>query len=80
LFDELTPKTLGMLCAIYEHKIFIQGLFWEINSFDQWGVELGKKLANNILKEINTEIKSDANLTNLSSSCISLIKKYQQNR
>lgn len=83
LFNELNPKTLGMLCAIYEHKIFIQGLFWQINSFDQWGVELGKKLASNILTEINKDVhnsKLDSKLTNLSSSSISLIKKYQQNR
>jgi len=45
LFDELTPETLGMLIALYEHKIFVQGVIWNINSFDQFGVELGKKLA-----------------------------------
>ncbi len=73
LFDELNPKNLGMLCALYEHKILIQGLFWEINSFDQWGVELGKKLANNILKDFqNNNIN-----TNKSSSTIELIKKYK---
>ena len=47
--DELTPYTLGMLLALYEHKIFVQGVVWNINSFDQCGVELGKKLANNII-------------------------------
>jgi glucose-6-phosphate isomerase len=52
LFDRLTPRTLGILIAMYEHKIFTQGVIWGINSFDQWGVELGKKLANNILKEL----------------------------
>ncbi|MCL2567610.1 MAG: glucose-6-phosphate isomerase [Alphaproteobacteria bacterium] len=52
LFKSLTPKTLGMLCALYEHKIFIQGLLWNINSFDQYGVELGKKLSLDILTDL----------------------------
>jgi glucose-6-phosphate isomerase len=55
----LTPKTLGSLIALYEHKIFVQGIIWNIFSFDQWGVELGKQLANSILEEINTkEVKN----------------------
>jgi glucose-6-phosphate isomerase len=53
LFNKLTPRTLGILIALYEHKIFTQGVIWRVNSYDQWGVELGKKLANIILKEIN---------------------------
>lgn len=53
LIDRLTPRSLGKLLAIYEHKILIQGLFWNVNSFDQWGVELGKKLAKNILKDMD---------------------------
>ena len=53
LFDTLDPKTLGSIIALYEHKIFVQGVVWNINSFDQWGVELGKKLANNILQELD---------------------------
>ena len=53
LFYTLDPKTLGTLIALYEHKIFVQGVIWDINSFDQWGVELGKVLAKNILDEIN---------------------------
>ncbi len=52
LFDQLDPKTLGSLIATYEHKIFVQGVIWNINSFDQWGVELGKQLASNILDEL----------------------------
>ncbi|EXJ15289.1 glucose-6-phosphate isomerase [Imhoffiella purpurea] len=52
LMDRLTPHTLGALVAFYEHRIFTQGIVWGINSFDQWGVELGKKLANVILDEI----------------------------
>ncbi len=53
LFYTLDPKTLGSLIALYEHKIFVQGVIWNLNSFDQWGVELGKVLASHILEEIN---------------------------
>jgi len=53
LFDTLDPKTLGAIVALYEHKIFVQGVVWNINSFDQWGVELGKQLAKSILHELN---------------------------
>lgn len=52
LFRKLTPKMLGMLVAFYEHKVFVQGIIWNINSFDQWGVELGKQLARKILPEL----------------------------
>ena len=55
LFKQLTPKTLGSLIAMYEHKIFVQGAIWNIFSFDQWGVELGKQLANKILPELGTD-------------------------
>ncbi|QKJ61823.1 glucose-6-phosphate isomerase [Flavobacterium sp. M31R6] len=55
LIQKLTPKSLGSLIAMYEHKIFVQGIIWNIFSFDQWGVELGKQLANSILDEINTK-------------------------
>ncbi|HEX8325483.1 MAG TPA: glucose-6-phosphate isomerase [Tepidisphaeraceae bacterium] len=54
LIQQLTPYTLGQLIALYEHKIFVQGIIWNINSFDQWGVELGKQLANKILPELET--------------------------
>ena len=50
--DSLTPRRLGSLIALYEHKVFVQGVIWRINSFDQWGVELGKQLAGVILKEL----------------------------
>ncbi len=53
LFYTLDPKTLGSLIALYEHKIFVQGVIWNLNSFDQWGVELGKVMAKEILDEIN---------------------------
>jgi len=52
LMDTLAPATLGALIALYEHKVFVQGTIWGINSFDQWGVELGKVLAKNIESEL----------------------------
>jgi glucose-6-phosphate isomerase len=52
LIDELSPRALGQLIALYEHKIFVQGVIWNVNSFDQWGVELGKQLANALLPEL----------------------------
>ena len=55
MFQKLTPRTLGALIALYEHKIFTQGIIWNINSFDQWGVELGKQLAKSILPELADE-------------------------
>lgn len=53
LFRALTPRTLGSIIAMYEHKIFVQGVIWDINSFDQWGVELGKQLADTIFKQLS---------------------------
>lgn len=66
LFRQLTPRTLGSLIAIYEHKIFVQGIIWNIFSFDQWGVELGKVLAKKILPELSSvqEITSHDSSTN----------------
>jgi glucose-6-phosphate isomerase len=66
LFKKLTPETLGMLIALYEHKIFTQGVIWNINSFDQMGVELGKQLANTILPELvdNRPVSSHDSSTN----------------
>ncbi|KAM0791057.1 phosphatidylinositol N-acetylglucosaminyltransferase subunit gpi1 [Microbotryomycetes sp. NB124-2] len=72
LFQKLTPKTLGSLIAMYEHKIFVQGCIWGINSFDQMGVELGKVLAKTILAQLG-----DANkVVNHDSSTTGLIKHY----
>ena len=73
LLTKLTPRSLGMLIALYEHKIFVQGIIWNLNSFDQWGVELGKKLTKNILTEIG---QSDP-VTNHDSSTNSLINYYK---
>jgi glucose-6-phosphate isomerase len=66
LFKQLTPRTLGSLIAMYEHKIFVQGIIWNVYSFDQWGVELGKQLANQILPELsgNEEVTSHDSSTN----------------
>ncbi|HIQ07753.1 MAG TPA: glucose-6-phosphate isomerase [Thiotrichaceae bacterium] len=55
VLDCLTPRSLGSLLVMYEHKIFVQGIIWNLNSYDQWGVELGKKLARNILDELESE-------------------------
>ena len=66
MFKLLTPRTLGSLVAMYEHKIFVQGVIWNVFSFDQWGVELGKQLANQILPELvgNKEVTSHDSSTN----------------
>ncbi|MBZ5856277.1 glucose-6-phosphate isomerase [Flavihumibacter profundi] len=66
LLKQITPYSLGQLIAIYEHKIFVQGIIWNIFSFDQWGVELGKQLANKILPELtdNTQVNSHDSSTN----------------
>jgi glucose-6-phosphate isomerase len=56
LFNQLTPRTLGRLIALYEHKVFVQGVIWNVNSFDQWGVELGKQLAKAILPELTAPL------------------------
>ncbi len=74
LFSKLTPKTLGMLIAFYEHKVFVQGIIWNLNSFDQWGVELGKQLARGILPELQ---KSD-DTTNHDASTNGLINYCKQ--
>ena len=74
LFDVLTPRNLGKLVAIYEHKIFVQGCIWGINSFDQWGVELGKELANDVL-DILSGNKSDKKLDSSSTGQLKFIKK-----
>ncbi len=66
MFEQLTPKTLGSLIALYEHKIFTQGAIWDLNPFDQWGVELGKQLAKKILPELdqNEEVNTHDSSTN----------------
>jgi glucose-6-phosphate isomerase len=73
LFQKLTPRVLGSLIAMYEHKIFVQGIVWNINSFDQWGVELGKQLAKKILPELSGSQKVSAH----DSSTNGLINYYK---
>jgi glucose-6-phosphate isomerase len=72
LLEEITPKSLGALIAVYEHKVFVQGVIWNINSFDQWGVELGKQLDQKILDTIHgkTSIESHDPSTQM------LLKRY----
>jgi len=77
LADRLTPATLGALVALYEHKIFTQGTIWRINSFDQWGVELGKALANRIIPELAAA--GDPKLAH-DSSTNTLIRYYRTHR
>jgi glucose-6-phosphate isomerase len=76
LIPELTPNTLGQLIALYEHKVFTQGAVWNINSFDQWGVELGKKLASDIIPELDAE---EPNLGH-DSSTNALIRRFRRLR
>jgi glucose-6-phosphate isomerase len=76
LYPRLTPDTLGALIALYEHKIFTQGAIWDINSFDQWGVELGKQLA----KVILPELRGDEPVESHDSSTNGLITYYKRCR
>ena len=73
LMETLTPKTLGSLLALYEHKIFVQGVIWQLNSFDQWGVELGKVMGNEVLAVMDGQSSED-----LSCSTLNLIKRFQE--
>ena len=77
LADELTPAVLGQLVALYEHKVFTQGAIWRINSFDQWGVELGKALAGRIAPEL--ESREEPTLGH-DSSTNALIRRYRRLR
>ncbi|HMU73166.1 MAG TPA: glucose-6-phosphate isomerase, partial [Ferruginibacter sp.] len=76
LLKQITPYTLGQLVAMYEHKIFVQGVIWNIYSFDQWGVELGKVLANKILPELD----GDGNIDSHDGSTNGLINAYKRMR
>jgi glucose-6-phosphate isomerase len=77
LADHLTPGKLGSLIALYEHKVFVQGVIWNINSFDQWGVELGKVLANRIVAELDRAATPDLKHD---SSTNTLIRRYVRDR
>jgi glucose-6-phosphate isomerase len=74
LFNQVDPKTLGALVAMYEHKVFVQGAIWGVNSFDQWGVELGKELGNQVLEKL---VNTDASL-NFDASTNQLISKFRK--
>ena len=76
LVKKVDPFTLGTLIALYEHKIFVQGVIWNIYSFDQWGVELGKQLANQILPELSDKLP----VTSHDSSTNGLINSYKKMR
>jgi glucose-6-phosphate isomerase len=76
LFPKLTPEMLGQLVALYEHKVFVQGVVWNINSFDQWGVELGKQLA----KAIIPDLQDGSEISSHDSSTTSLIKMIRELR
>jgi glucose-6-phosphate isomerase len=76
MVDKITPRTLGSLIAMYEHKIFVQGIVWNVNSFDQWGVELGKQLASKILPEL----EGTGEVTSHDASTNGLINRYKARR
>ncbi len=77
LCEEITPRVLGALIALYEHKVFVQGKIWGLNSYDQWGVELGKQLAATVLQELNSGAPGahDSSTSNLMSYCIDRFSK-----
>jgi glucose-6-phosphate isomerase len=77
LLDRVTPRSLGMLVALYEHQFFVQGVVWRVNSFDQWGVELGKVLAGSILGEIKDHYTDrDVDLSRHDGSTRALIERF----
>jgi len=76
LLDELSPRSLGALIALYEHKVFAQSVIWNINAFDQWGVELGKQLANRILPELEGAVAAAGH----DASTTGLIRHYKARR
>ena len=77
LLEKLTPAALGKLVALYEHNVFTRGAIWQINSFDQWGVELGKVLAQRIIPELTNESESELRHN---SSTNALIRRYRKFR
>ena len=78
LYRKLDPRTLGMIIALYEHKVFVQGVIWGINSFDQWGVELGKQLAKTILPELKSGPAQGAHDSS-TAGLIAAIREMRQN-
>jgi glucose-6-phosphate isomerase len=78
LMQQLDPHSLGALLALYEHKIFVQGVIWQVNSYDQWGVELGKQLGKEVLN-VMAQSMSDIDSEKLSASSLALIRRYKNN-
>jgi glucose-6-phosphate isomerase len=78
LMQQLDPHSLGALLALYEHKIFVQGVIWQINSYDQWGVELGKQLGKEVLN-VMAQPMGDIDSEKLSASSLALIRRYKSN-
>ena len=76
LADRLDPSVLGQLVALYEHKVFVQGAVWNINSFDQWGVQLGKVLA----KRVEPALTEGAEVPGLDASTAGLVRRYRELR
>jgi glucose-6-phosphate isomerase len=74
--EKLTPEALGALLALYEHKVFVQSVLWNVNPFDQWGVELGKQLSRRIVDVIDKK-ETDQGQTPLDGSTAQLIKFFQ---
>jgi glucose-6-phosphate isomerase len=74
IFEGATPRNLGRLIALYEHKVFVQGAIWDVNSFDQWGVELGKVLAKAIIPELESDAEPELRHD---SSTNALIRRYR---
>jgi glucose-6-phosphate isomerase len=77
LAEQLNPETLGKLVALYEHSVFTQGVIWNINSFDQWGVELGKELAQRILPELESREESKFEHDSSTNALIRCYRKYK---
>ena len=78
LVDRLTPETLGKLVALYEHNVFTQGTIWNIDSFDQWGVELGKQLAQRIIPQLESKEKPDLSHDGSTNNLISKYREFKE--
>jgi glucose-6-phosphate isomerase len=78
LLEQLTPAALGKLVALYEHSVFTQGVIWGIDSFDQWGVELGKVLAKRIIPELESQSEPELEHDSSTNTLIRQYRKYKQ--
>jgi glucose-6-phosphate isomerase len=80
LAEALTPATLGALVALYEHKVFVQGAIWNVNSFDQWGVELGKELAQRVFPELTSDAEPDLRHDGSTNALIRRVRRHRARR